>query len=332
MLYVTTRNQLDTFTAVHTLKQDRGEDGGFWIPFRAPEFSAQQIGALKEKSVNQTIAHMMNQLFGTNLSEWDIDFCIGRYPVRMKELAGKVIVVEPWHNPQWTFDNMVSRLISLVGGDHPYGWPKIAVRISVLFAVYGELLRMGTLGHGEVFDVSVLSGKFVDPISVWYARNWGLPVKSVVCCCNENNSVWNLICYGQMRTDLQCVATCVPEADVTCPEELERLIADCGNQKEVGTYLESCQSGKMYIPAEHVLEKMRQGMYVSVVSSKRIGQTVGGVYSSHGYLLSPAGALVYAGLQDYRSKKGQIRPSLVITQNRPAYPAADLSEASHEEI
>jgi len=323
VLYVTTRNQQEPVTAVHPLKQNRGMDGGFWIPYHKPQISAQQIADWKAGCFNQTMAQMLNLMFGTKLTAWDIDFCIGRYPVRVKELAGKVIIVEPWHNPQWTFENMVSRLNGLVGGTDPLSWPRIAVRIAVMFSVYGELLRRGIIEEKDVFDVSVLSGDFTDPISVWYARDWGLPVGNVICSCNENNSVWNLICHGELRTDVQVISTCVPAADVALPEELERLIAACADRNEVGAYLECCRSGRMYIPGDTALQNMRQGLYVSVVSSNRLSQTIGGVYASHGYVLSPEGALVYAGLQDYRAKKGKLCPSLVMTSRRPATFRAD---------
>ena len=198
--------------------------------------------------------------------------------------------------------------------------------IAVLFSLYGELLRREILKDTDVFDVSVLTGDFVDPISVWYARSWGLPVGNVICSCNENNSVWNLICHGELRTDVSVVSTCVPSADIALPEELERLISECADKNEVDSYLECCNNGRMYIPKDTTLMNMRQGLYVSVVSSDRIGNTIGGVYASHNYVLSPEGALVYAGLQDYRAKKGKLRTSLVMTSSRPASNLSSLEE------
>lgn len=328
MLYVTTRNRLDTYTVIHTLTQNRAGDGGFWIPFRGPRFSAEQIEALIEQSFSQTMAQMLNTIFGTKLTGWDVEFCIGRYPVRFREITGKVIIVEPWHNPQWTFENVVLRLADLVKAETVGSWMHIAVRICVLFAVYGELLRQNLLKAGDSLDVSVLSGNFIDPMSVLYARQWGLPVENVVCCCNENNSVWNLICHGEMRTDTKAVSTCIPEADVTLPDELERFIAACGSQEEVEDYLEACRTGRMYVPADYALSAMRKGLYVSVVSSHRIGQTIGGVFASHRILLGPEGALNYAGLQDYRARKGQIRLSLVMTGESPSRHAAFVAEAA----
>ena len=38
MLYITTRNNYDAFTAYRTLGEGRGPDGGLFVPFQMPHF------------------------------------------------------------------------------------------------------------------------------------------------------------------------------------------------------------------------------------------------------------------------------------------------------
>ena len=47
MLYVTTRNNRDAYTAQRVLRENRGPDGGLYVPFREPVFSREEIDALK---------------------------------------------------------------------------------------------------------------------------------------------------------------------------------------------------------------------------------------------------------------------------------------------
>lgn len=327
MLYVTTRNNLDAFTPQHPLQQPYPSDGGGWKPFGGVGFSAEEIAALRELSFNGVLATVLNRLFDKKLTSWDLDFCIGRYPVRLTPLANRVTVGEPWHNPEWQFSAMSQRLTALLGGCEASGWADMAVRIGVLFGIYGEMMRSGSLKPGEFMDVAVLSGDFQMPMSAWYARQWGLPIGSIVCACNENNGIWNLICHGQFRTDDVSVATCVPRADVVIPRELERLICECGGILEMEDYLGCCETGRTYYPDEATLQALRKGLYVSVVSSNRVGQTVKGVWDSHKYILSGESALVYSGLQDYRAKKGQLRPAVVMTENSPRTDAMLVASA-----
>lgn len=315
MLYVTTRNDQNVYTAHRVLQENRAEDGGFYIPFHAPSFSEADIAALRDKSFNQSIADVLNIIFGTALTSWDIDFCVGRYPVRLKKMGHRIAISESWHNPGWNFQRMVDNLTAILSGEQtiPTEWVKIAVRIAVLFGVFGELQRDGI----KSVDISAVSGDFSVPISAWYARKWGLPIGNIICCCNENNNLWDLFCHGHMRTDSLCVSTIVQEADITLPSHLERLISESGGIEEVNRYLDCSRSGYPYVPDERVLHELRQGIYVSVVSSKRIEEIIPNVYRSHGYIMEPSAALAYAGLMDYRSKTGVTRHAIVMSEKSP---------------
>lgn len=317
MLYVTTRNNRDAFTSQRALRENRGPDGGMYLPFHAPSFSQADLDALAEKPFNQRVAEILNLLFQTRLSGWDVDFCAGRYPVRLENLRHRIVMAETWHNPEWDFDRTVRSLSACLRDGElqaPGDWVRIAVRIAVLFGIFGELKRTSV---DQPANIALVSGDFSAPISVWYARQWGLPIGNLVCCCNENNSLWDLICHGQLRTDILSIPTAVPEADVALPADLERLIYECGGTLEVRRYLDACCQGSMYCPNDAVLAKLRKGVYVSVVSSKRMETTIPSVYRTHGYLLSPSTALAYAGMLDYRAKTGQTGPCLVLAEKGP---------------
>ena len=65
MLYVTTRNKYDTYTAYKANQSDRGPDDGLYLPFRFPELSQEEIQGLAEQSFCQRIANVLNLFFGT---------------------------------------------------------------------------------------------------------------------------------------------------------------------------------------------------------------------------------------------------------------------------
>lgn len=332
MLYVTTRSNQDAYTAQRILRENRASDGGMYLPFRAPSFSKEDIQKLGEKSFGQNVADILNLLFQTKLTSWDVTFCIGRNPVRLTPLRHRIQVAENWHNPQGDFSWLVQKLTQqLCGSAQQSGWAPIGIRIAVLFGLFGELKKQGI----DSADISVVSGDFSLPISVWYARQWGLPLRNIVCCCNENNSLWDLVCQGQMRTDAVSIPTMLPEADVTVPAELERLIHGCGGSREVELYLNICRSGSVYRPSEAVLNHLRQGLFVSVVSSERILDTIPGVYRTHRYLMSSYTALAYSGLLDYRAKTGETSHAVVISDRSASAEAETVAKAlavSEEEI
>ena len=330
MLYVTTRNHLDTYTAQRALSLISGPEGGLFIPHRIPTVSWEELQTMSEQTMNQRLAGIVNLLFGTRLSSWDMDFTIGRHAVRMADVGQRIYLGESWHNAKWEFQQMVRSLSARVrvGTDEPEGpWMEIGVRIAVLFGVFGELIRQGIASPGSPVDVAVTSGNFSAPMSAWYARAMGLPMGNIICCCNENGGIWDLFHHGELRTDVVCTPTRTPEADVTVPAMLEMLISETCGPLEVERYLSVLHRGGMYCPEAGQLRAMRKGVQVSVVSGRRMMSTIPSVYGTGSYLLSPYTALAYAGLLDYRAQTGESRPGLVLAEKSPVLDVETVAQA-----
>ena len=102
---------------------------------------------------------------------------------------------------------------------------------------------------------------------------------------------------------------------------LERLIHGCGGTEEVERFLGCCRRGSMYVPADPVLQKIREGMFVSVISSHRLESILPAVFTTHGYLMSPYTALAYGGLLDYRAKSGHMHHGIVLSERSPVHDA-----------
>lgn len=316
MLYVTTRNNRETYTAKRALMEDRAEDGGFYVPLRDPVYSKGDLGRLKAMSYNQRIAVILNRLFQTQLTRWDVDFAIGRSPVKLVSLRHRIVMGEFWHNPDWDYAKMESGLSRLLRKDEevPGSWLRIAIRIAVLASFSLELCDDGS---GNT-DIAMLCGDFLWPVSAWYARKWGFPLGNIVMCCNENKSLWELMCYGQLKTDAISIPTELPQADISVPAELERLIYACGGAEETARYLDCCRRGIAYFADADMHAALQEGNFVSVVSSSRIRDIISGAVGTHQYLLSPGPALAYGGLLDYRAKKGSLQTALIICERNAA--------------
>lgn len=287
------------------------------MPFRLPVLSAEEREALEKKSFCGVVTQMLNLLFGTRLTAWEVECCIGRNPVGLKLLKQRIVLCEQWHNPANTFDWTVKALSRLLGKEEEpeHGsFPEVGIRMAVLAAV---LTRPEVFDAVKKLDISWTSGNFDGIMAAWYLREMGFPIGTIVCTCNENQSVWELLHHGQLRSGLVAVRTNTPDADVLLPVGLERLIYAAGGAAEVERYLEAVRRGGMYCPEERVLQNLRRGMSVSVVSSHRVTDTIPSVYGTNSYVLSPYGALAYAGLLDHRSKTGENCHGLVPVDKSP---------------
>lgn len=333
MLYVTTRNNRDVFTSNWALRNDRCALGGHYLPFRHPGFSPEEMDRLLEVSCGDCIAHVLNLCFGTKLTGRDVELTIGRQSIRLEPLQHGILLAECWHTPGYRFSRIEQALNSRITGDvaEPSGWMRAAVRIAVLFGLFSDLRKQGIYEA----DISCLSGDFLIPVSAWYARRWGLPIRNIICCCNENNSLWELLVNGLMRTDAVSIPTLLPEADVTVPEQLERLIREHGGVEETLRYLDTVRKGRSYCPSDLMLNRLREGLYVSVVGSQRIRMTIPAVYRTHGKLLSRSSALAYAGALDHRAKNGSAGYTILWSEESPGTETdiiAEILDVSPERI
>lgn len=312
MLYVTTRNDQNAFTVQRIMAQSRGADGGLYLPLHFPRFSDEDLKKLRAQSFNQRIASVLNLFFSSKLSGWDIDFSVGRYPVRLRDLSHRIILGEFWHNLQWKYDYFENKLAELICCENTESgsWTAIAIRMAILA---GALLEREETEYDKM-DVAVAANDFSVPISAWYLGKMGFPVGNVICCCTENNLLWELVCLGQMKTD------------DAVPDNLERLVSDCGGIGEAAYFSSCCSDRSIYSASDATLENLRQRMHVSVVSGDRVETAVPNVFSTYDYILQAESALAYCGLMDYRTKTGITRPVMVISDYSPACEADKISD------
>lgn len=332
MIYLTTRTQNETYTAARALSEDRSPDGGFYVPVNLPHFDKENIKKLANRSFSENVADMINLFFSTKMDSWAIEFAIGRYPVKLHCISSREIVAETWHNPVWKFERLVRGIEKAIRQsddvcDTSSDWLMIAARIAVLFGVWGEMIRSGRICADEILDVAVPSGNFAGPMAVWYARQMGLPIGTVLCCCNDNNGTWKLLHKGQIRTDKIAVNTATPACDVQVPSDLERLIFANLGVRAARDFSDICKVGGTYYLEPDQQQKLRDCLYVPVTGQRRLESAVMSLFNSCGYLADPYTALCYSGILDYRSVTGESRPVLILSEESPAHSLMFLSES-----
>ena len=331
MLYVTTRGTQDAFTAYRTTHQDRGPDGGFFVPMQIPVFSPADVLKLSQNGFGQNVADILNLFFGTKITAWDVDVTVGRRGFTTKAAGHRVLMGQLWHDVDGNFHGVLRSLAGLVSPQCQEAatmpnWLEIGVRIAVIFAIFGELMANGQISREKGIDVAVSTGSFAMPMALWYARQMGLPIRTLICGCNENGAVWDLLHRGEVDTDVLSVKTTTPEADFALPPNLERLLHAALGQEEALRYWWCCTEGRNYTVSEIDMAALSSGMFAAVVSMDRVSSIIPSVYRTNRYILDPYGALAYGALSDYRARTGAVGPALILSEKGPACEAASVAE------
>ena len=193
MLYLSTRDHRDAYTAHRALVQDRAGDGGLFVPFHLTPFSGKELDALLSLPSGQITAEILNLFFGKRLSCFDVEFTVGKLPVRVRNLGNRISVAEFWHVPgeefAWSCQKLSHKLLESYGISFCSEWFPIALRTAMLFGVFGLLRKEGKSDGADPVDISLNAGNLSDVLAVWYARQLGLPVGNILCCFGGKNQL-----------------------------------------------------------------------------------------------------------------------------------------------
>ena len=334
MLYVTTRGTQDAFTAYRAIRQDRGPDGGFFVPMRMPVMTTAELLSLHTKGFGQNTADILNLFFGTKFTGWDVDVTIGRRIFTTKSIGHRTVIGRLSQDALGSLDGVLRGLAERVVPELPKNapianWLEIGIRVALIFGVCGELMAAGQISLEKGMDVAVPTGSFAMPMALWYARQMGLPIRRIICGCNDNGALWDLLNRGTVNTDTLSLKTTTPKADFALPPNLERLLHGSLGCEEALHYWWSCAEGRSYDVTDPKLETLKKGLFVAVVSRERVAATISSVYRTNQYILDPYGALAYGALSDYRARSGSVGITLVLTEESPACSIALVSECIH---
>lgn len=321
MLYTTTRSDIDTYTPERALKDLVAPDGGLYIPMQLRRMDRQELAELMAKPTAAIIAAVLNEFFQTTLSDKDIQFTLGKEVARLVDMSHRITVAECWRNPDGDLSRIQRLLVQRLAVDKrftPVGeWLTVAVRIALMMVLYAQMVREGKLHLGQSVDVALVSENFCGPMAMWYARQMGLPIGMIIVCCNENSGVWDLLCHGDMKTNLPARKTGTPRCDSNCPNGLERLVREACGLHHAQRFASVRGEGGRYELNDEQLKLLRDGMYAAVISDIRLPRVMANVYATNGYILCPYSALAYSGLMDCRAATGRSGHALILAESSP---------------
>ena len=329
MLYVTTRNKTDSYTAYKALRDGITSDGGQFLPLQLPILSQEMLEEILELSFCDAVAQVLNMFFSVRLTGWDVEFTIGRRPLTFSTFGRKITVAEFWNNADQSMKYSMDRVYKLLC-DHDVvcgearGWGAIAIRIAFLFGAFSQLKRENI----TVFDIATSGYDMESVMAAWYARKMGLPIGLILCGTNENCGIWDLLYKGQLDTGAAVVATDAEAMDQVVPAGVERLICETLGLEENLVFMHHVKQKHVYRVPDEQRNLLSAGLFSSVVGKKRVKDLINSVYQTNGYFIDPYMAISYGTLQDYRSKTGENRMTLMISEAAPVKYAQIIASAT----
>lgn len=309
MLYVSTRNIHETYTAYRALHETFAPDGGQFAPFYLPKISDTELKRMRSQSCCDTIAEILNIFFGSRVSGWDVECLIGRSPIKLEAMHHKLVVAELWRNPEGSYDYLLRYLYGLLRGtevktERPNGWARIAIEIAIIFGVYSTLEQSNLS-----YNVAISDDDFSEFTSVYYAMKMGLPIDFCVYTSVENSAVWDLLNRGEfLVSNLSFKPNSV--------NYFETLVFKMFGAEQVTQFVCAYNNKGVFRIDEEQKAYLADVLFSAVSSADRIDAVISSIYRSNHYEASPDTALSFSGLQDYRSATGVSKDTLIFAKKR----------------
>lgn len=198
-------------------------------------------------------------------------------------------------------------------------WGRLVPQIAYYFSAYADLLQSGAVSPGAPVNIAVPTGNFGNILAAWYAREMGLPVKTLICASNENRILTDFIRTGVYDTRRAFIKTSSPSMDILISSNLERLLYHLSGQDPalVNRWMAELKSAGAYrIPGEP-LTALQAIFWADFCSEGETRQTIRQTWQDHAYLVDTHTAVALNVLSKYRRQTGDSSPTILASTASP---------------
>jgi len=311
LLYLTTRDNANAYTAHKTLCADAAPDGGLFVPYKLPYIEQLQLDSIARGTFGDAVAQILNLFFAVRLNGWDIDLQIGRNPARIILMNRKIVIAELWNNPGAGIEHLIKGLYNCIAtntehSNIPTLWARTVIRMAILFGLYTQIRQEGCAD--PLIDISVNMQDVTELLSAWYARAIGLPIGKIICCCDSGDAFWDLLHGGTLNTKN------IGSSQLTASE---LLVCETLGNLQAQYFVSVANRRGTFTISEEEHQLLSAGIYPVAIGPDRVDSVISSIRRSAGYSADASAAVTYGGLQDYRAQTGESCLTLLLSQCAP---------------
>ena len=163
--------------------------------------------------------------------------------------------------------------------------------------IWLSLLRSGSIGSRESFNVVVPTGNFGNILAAWIAKKIGTPIGQMICASNENKVLADFFETGEYNINREFHLTESPSMDILISSNFERfLYYMTGSSDEVLKDMTELRENGVYRVPEEERKKVSGEMIGGWADSDTMRKAISDVYEKYDYLMDPHTAVAYACL------------------------------------
>ena len=197
-------------------------------------------------------------------------------------------------------------------------WGRLLPQIVYYFSAYCDFVNAGRLEMGQPINFVVPTGNFGDILAGWYAKQMGLPVKTLICASNANNVLTDFIRQGTYDKNRPFYTTSSPSMDILVSSNLERLLyCLSGDDKLVAGYMQALKETGSYTVGEDLRQAVSREFWAGSCDDARTFAAIRARFEEEGYLMDTHTAVAWSVLEDYRKETGDMTATAVLSTASP---------------
>ena len=184
--------------------------------------------------------------------------------------------------------------------------------------IWLKLLKNGSIGEHESFNVVVPTGNFGNILAAWLAKQVGAPIGRLICASNDNKVLYDFFTTGTYDRKREFILTNSPSMDILISSNLERLIylsTGCDAAADAALMKDLSEKGSYT-----VTESMRQFMSDfrgGFATEAQNEATISKIFEDTGYLIDTHTGVAATVYNAYKAETGDQTKTVIASTASP---------------
>ena len=195
---------------------------------------------------------------------------------------------------------------------------RLVPQVAYYVYAYGKMIQNKKINCGDEINVAVPTGNFGNILAANFAKQMGLPIKTLICASNDNKVLYDFFRTGVYDKKREFILTSSPSMDILISSNLERLIylgADCDAQENKKRMEQLGETG-----AYTITEKMRQKMadfWGGYATEEENRGEIKRLFDQTGYLIDTHTGVASGVYQKYVKETNDLTPTVIASTASP---------------
>jgi threonine synthase len=198
-------------------------------------------------------------------------------------------------------------------------WGRLVPQIVYYVSAYCDMVNEGNVNLGDEINVVVPTGNFGNILAAYYAREMGMPIKTLVCASNANNVLTDFLTTGNYDKNRAFYCTTSPSMDILISSNLERLlfILSGYDDKKTAELMKKLSTDGKYDVDADLLAKIKDVFAAGCCDDTATKATIRETFEKHSYLIDTHTAVAVRVYEDYTADTSDATPTVIASTANP---------------